>query len=102
MTDISSGSLNKGVYTSFKNNGLFVIPTVGPSKGEALQFASGPHECEMTGPFFSPDERTLFLSIQHPGENTTDVSKPTSMWPHRKGDKIPREAVVAIRGFKLG
>ncbi|XID92699.1 PhoX family protein [Paenibacillaceae bacterium WGS1546] len=102
VTDISSGSLNKGVFTHFKNNGLFVIPTVGPSKGEALQFASGPRECEMTGPYFTPDERTLFLSIQHPGENTEDASKPTSMWPHRKGDKIPREAVVAIRGFKLG
>lgn len=102
VTDISSSSLNKGVYTSFKNNGLFVIPTSGPSQGDALQFASGPKECEMTGPFFTPDERTLFLSIQHPGENTTDVNKPTSMWPHRKGDKIPREAVVAIRGFKLG
>ncbi len=102
VTDISSGSLNKGVYTHFKNNGLFVIPTSGPSKGDALQFASGPRECEMTGPFFTPDESTLFLSIQHPGENTTDASKPTSMWPHRPGDKIPREAVVAIRGFKLG
>lgn len=102
VTDISSGSLNKGVYTSFKNNGLFVIPTAGPSKGDALQFASGPRECELTGPYFTPDERTLFLSVQHPGENTTDVSKPTSMWPHRQGDNIPREAVVAIRGFKLG
>lgn len=56
----------------------------------------------LTGPYFTPDERTLFLSIQHPGENTTDVSKPTSKWPHRQGDNIPREAVVAIRGFKLG
>ncbi|MBW5445978.1 DUF839 domain-containing protein [Cohnella sp. CFH 77786] len=102
VTDISSSSLGKGVYTPFMNNGLFVIPTSGPSKGDALQFASGPVECEMTGPFFTPDERTLFLSIQHPGEETSDLSKPTSLWPHRPGDKIPREAVVAIRGFKLG
>src|SRR5690606_3108402 len=101
VTDISSSSMNKGVYTSFMNNGLFVIPTSGPSKAQALQFASGPVECELTGPFFTPDEMTLFLSIQHPGENTTDLSKPTSLWPHRPGDKIPREAVVAISGFKL-
>ncbi|MFC5468112.1 PhoX family protein [Cohnella suwonensis] len=102
VTDISSSSLNQGIYTTFKNNGLFVIPTSGPNKGTAMQFASGPRECEMTGPFFAPDERTLFLSIQHPGENTTDLNNPTSLWPHRKGDKIPRCGVVAITGFKLG
>ncbi|WP_281887158.1 PhoX family phosphatase [Paenibacillus sp. YYML68] len=102
VTDISTSSHNKGVYTTFKNNGLFVIPTNGPSKGVAMQFASGPKECELTGPYFTPDEQTLFLSVQHPGELTTDVSKPTSMWPNRPGDSIPREAVVAVKGFKLG
>jgi uncharacterized protein len=102
VTDISTSSINKGVYTSFKNNGLFVIPTHGPSKGIAMQFASAPTDAELTGPFFTPNEQTLFLSAQHPGENTTDISKPTSMWPHRNGDKIPRCGVVAISGFKLG
>lgn len=102
VTDMSSSSMNKGIYTTFKNNGLFVIPTSGPNKAEAMQFAAGPVDCELTGPFFTPDERTLFLSIQHPGENTTDLKKPTSMWPHRPGDKMPRCGVVAISGFKLG
>lgn len=102
VTDISSSSHNKGVYKSFMNNGLFVIPTSGPSQGDALQFASGPNDSELTGPYFTPDERTLFLSVQHPGENTTDLSKPTSLWPHRSGDKIARCGVVAISGFKLG
>lgn len=102
VTDISSSSLNKGIYSSFMNNGLFVIPTSGPSKGHALQFASGPNDCELTGPFFTPDEKTLFLSVQHPGENTTDLSNPTSLWPHRKGDGKARCSVVAISGFKLG
>lgn len=102
VTDISSSSHNKGVYTSFKNNGLFVVPTHGPAMAQALQFASAPIESELTGPFFTPDERTLFLSVQHPGELTTDLSKPTSLWPHRPGDKIARCAVVAIRGFQFG
>mgnify|MGYP001172850846 CR=1 FL=1 len=101
VTDISSGSLNKGVFAHFGNNGLFVIPTQGPNMGEALQFASGPVEAEMTGPWFTPDETTLFLAVQHPGENTEDISKPTSMWPHRPGDTIPRPAVVAITGFRF-
>ncbi|MDT9724944.1 DUF839 domain-containing protein [Xylanibacillus composti] len=101
VTDISSSSLNSGVFKSFKNNGMFVIPTTGPSTGEALQFASGPVESELTGPWFTPDERTLFLAVQHPGENTEDPSNPTSMWPHRPGDNQPRPAVVAITGFRL-
>jgi uncharacterized protein len=102
VTDISSSSQNKGVHKSFMNNGLFVIPTVGPAKGEAMQFASGPVESELTGPFFTPDEKTLFLSVQHPGEETEDLNNPTSRWPHRPGDKGARAGVVAISGFKLG
>ncbi|SDH86569.1 PhoX family protein [Paenibacillus naphthalenovorans] len=101
VTDISSGSLNKGVFTSFANNGMFVIPTTGPNMGVAMQFASAPVEAEMTGPWFTPDESTLFLAVQHPGENTTDPSKPTSTWPRRPGDTMPRPAVIAITGFQF-
>lgn len=99
VTDISSSKLNDKVWKPFKNNGMFAIPTSGPQEGEAFQFASAPVEAELTGPSFTPDEKTLFLSIQHPGEETEDLSKPTSMWPHRSGDRMPRPAVVAIRGF---
>ena len=105
VTDISSSKLNGGIYKHFKNNGMFVIPTI-PYKnvkedevGEAFQFASAPKEAEMTGPCFTPDETTLFLSVQHPGEETEDIKNPTSMWPHRKGDTMPRPSVVAITGF---
>jgi uncharacterized protein len=101
VTDMSSGSMNKGVFTEFGNNGVYVIPSAGPGKGQALQFASAPKDAELTGPWFTPDERTLFLAVQHPGENTEDAAKPTSMWPHRKGDNQPRPAVVAISGFKF-
>ncbi|MBB6447319.1 secreted PhoX family phosphatase [Bacillus benzoevorans] len=31
--------------------------------GAAYQFASAPKEAEMTGPCFTPDETTLFLSV---------------------------------------
>ncbi|MCM3760882.1 DUF839 domain-containing protein [Alkalihalobacillus oceani] len=100
VTDISSGSLNKDVFEPFANNGMFVIPTLGDKTGEAYQFASGPVESEMTGPWFTPDETTLFIAVQHPGENTTDINNPTSMWPHRQGDTMPRPAVIAIKGFR--
>lgn len=100
VTDMSSSKLNTGIYTHFANNGMFVIPTIGKNTGEAFQFASAPAEAELTGPSFTPNETTLFLSVQHPGEETDDLSNPTSKWPHRKGDTMPRPGVVAITGFK--
>ncbi|OLN24100.1 hypothetical protein BTO30_01410 [Domibacillus antri] len=100
VTDISSSSVGKGIFETFKNNGVFVIPTSGHAMGEAYQFASAPVEAELTGPCFTDDETTLFLAVQHPGEETEDINNPTSMWPHRKGDNQPRPSVVAITGFK--
>ncbi|MBT2687458.1 DUF839 domain-containing protein [Bacillus sp. ISL-47] len=100
VTDMSSSKLNSGIYTHFANNGMFVIPTIGKNVGEAFQFASAPIEAELTGPSFTPNETTLFLSIQHPGEESADLNNLTSKWPHRKGDSMPRPGVVAITGFK--
>ena len=81
------------------NNGAFVMPSKlegGASGGDVYQFASGPVQSELTGPYFTPDGKTLFLSVQHPGEESEDKENPTSTWPD--GD-IPRPAVVAITGF---
>ncbi len=99
VTDISSDLLNSGIYEPFKNNGAFVMPSgleSGASGGDVFQFASGPVESELTGPYFTPDGKTLFLSVQHPGEESESKDEPTSTWPD--GD-IPRPAVVAITGF---
>ena len=99
VTDISSDLLNSGIYETFKNNGAFVMPSgleSGASGGDVFQFASGPVESELTGPYFTPDGKTLFLSVQHPGEESESKDEPTSTWPD--GD-IPRPAVVAITGF---
>ena len=101
VTDISSDVQNKGIYKPFKNNGMFVLPEVSDDsiKGEELaQFASGPVECEMTGPAFTPDGKTLFLAVQHPGEESESVENPTSTWPH-DGDGVPKPSLVAITGF---
>ncbi len=103
VTDISSANLNGGNanYTAFKNNGLFFIPTAGQHAGTAFQFASGPCECELTGPAWTPDESTLFLAIQHPGETngtrlSNTVAPKGSNWPHRSHG-APLPAVVQIR-----
>jgi len=99
VTDMSSSVHNQGIYTPFKNNGMFVMRGVEDDiRGKPVQFASGPVECEMTGPAFTPDGKTMFLAVQHPGEESESVDDPTSTWPH-DGDNIPKPSVVAITGF---
>jgi uncharacterized protein len=98
VTDISTSRHNKGIYKFHGNNGLFFFRTSGPHAGIAYQFASGPTECELTGPAWTPDGKTLFLSIQHPGELSEALDKLTSHWPDG-GDALPRPATVAITGF---
>ncbi len=98
-SDISGYAMNKEdrPYMPFKNNSLFVIPRYGKDAGKVIRVISAPTDAELTGPWFAPDGKTLFLSVQHPGEETKDLAKPTSKWPFDT-DGIPKPAVVAITG----
>ncbi|QXP58739.1 PhoX family protein [Olleya sp. HaHaR_3_96] len=98
-SDMSGNAMNKAnkPYFPFKNNSLFVIPRYGKDAGKVIRVASAPKDAELTGPWFSPDGKTLFLSVQHPGEQTKDLKNPTSKWPF-DSDNIPKPAVVAITG----
>jgi secreted PhoX family phosphatase len=98
--DISGKQIGQGVYEPFKNNGLFYIPLHGENAGRAFRVASAPVEAELTGPTFSADGKTLFLSVQHPGEESKSLDTLTSHWPEG-GTSIPRSAVVAIQGPAL-
>jgi len=74
------------------------------------RFLVGPVDCELTGCTETPDGKTLFANIQHPGEvlaNTADVTDPTkykSYWPGNAGYQAvagnktsrPRSATIAI------
>ncbi len=96
-SDISGSKMNKSAeYMSFKNNGLFVLIRNGFQAGEIIQVASAPVDAEFTGPCFSPDGRTLFLSVQHPGERSPSKEKLTSYWPKQKGG--PKSSVITIEG----
>jgi secreted PhoX family phosphatase len=95
----SDDKLKHGAYARFRNNGLHVVPTRGASAGEAFQFASAPVQAELTGPWFTEDRSTLFLSVQHPGEESKSLTELTSNWPSGKPGVQPRPAVVAITGF---
>ncbi len=97
VTDISSSRVGSGIYSFQGNNAMFFFRTTGPDAGVAYQFASGPVHCEMTGQCWTPDGSTMFLSVQHPGEESESIDALSSHWPHG-GDEIPRPATVAITG----
>ncbi|HTN86428.1 MAG TPA: alkaline phosphatase PhoX [Sorangium sp.] len=50
-----------------------------PSFGKAFRVLALPSDAEATGPSFTPDMGTLFVSVQHPGENAY------STWPSGDG-----------------
>ncbi|MDQ2088563.1 PhoX family protein [Marimonas arenosa] len=60
-----------------------------PVTGEIRRFLVGPKECEVTGLCWSPDRRTMFVGIQHPGE------RGNSHWPDG-GAAVPRSAIIAV------
>jgi secreted PhoX family phosphatase len=92
------------------NNALFYVPLAGPNANTAFRFANAPVEAELTGPTFVEKEQTLFLNVQHPGEETPNrggvpgnPATYTSWWP--EGNKTagtgtpgkPKPSLVAVR-----
>jgi len=76
------------------NDGCYVVPTRGPDRGLLRQVASAPVGAEVCGCEFTPDGRTLFLAIQHPGEGG-NLENPRSHWPDGNG-LPPRSALIAV------
>lgn len=99
-SDMAGEAIGKPPYQAFGNNSLFVVPARGERAGEVLRVANAPVAAEFTGPFFSPDGKSLFLSVQHPGETTQDLNAPTSRFPDG-GDSMPKPSVVVISGETL-
>lgn len=98
--DVSDTNLNTGPYAPFGNNALFFIPMSGLYAGNPIRIATAPVNAEFTGPCFSPDGKTLFLSVQHPGEGSKSLSESLSHWPDG-GETVPRSSVIAISGPAL-
>jgi secreted PhoX family phosphatase len=98
------------------NNQMLV--TIPPSafdvKPVIKRFLVGASQCELTGIDITPDGKTMFVNIQHPGEETlaADVNaadsnagtKYTSAWPYDRSDATkagtkagrPRSATLVI------
>lgn len=93
------------VVTSTNAAGATVTATtrIGVAPGANLRrFLVGPKECEITGIDTTPDGRTVFVNIQHPGEDTTTGFPNTfpSNWPASQTNAAavsrPRSATIVI------
>ena len=98
---MSASTINTGNYVGFGNNQMLCAD---PATGEVRRFLVGPKSCEVTGVFTTPDERTMFVGIQHPGEPTTGSNhtaagvSPTgiSTWPDGAAAGRPRSSCLVI------
>ena len=79
---------NSGDFAGMGNNQMLCAD---PVSGEIRRFMVGPPGCEVTGVSFAPDQRAMFIGIQHPGEGGG------SSFPEHQAGMRPRSSVVVIR-----
>ncbi|WP_037587103.1 PhoX family protein [Stenoxybacter acetivorans] len=98
QTDVSTSTLNEKEYAGMGNNQM--VATI-PDSNEYRRFLTGPNGSEITGITFTPDNKTLFINIQHPGESRSGTADPAnpkaiSAWPDGESGGRPRSATVVI------
>jgi len=94
-----------------RTDGVWALETEGPMRGHSQLFFRCPVGAELCGPAFTPDDETLFVAVQHPGEADEDAKEPgtfenpSTRWPDFKDNMPPRPSVLAITrrgGGKIG
>ncbi|RJX73852.1 PhoX family phosphatase [Vibrio sinensis] len=78
---------NQGNFAGMGNNQMLCSD---PNTGEIRRFLTGPIACEITGLTFSPDYKTMFVGVQHPGEDLAPSHFPQGV------EAIPRSSVIMI------
>jgi secreted PhoX family phosphatase len=110
---------NTGNFAGMGNNQMLVAD---PATQEIRRFLVGPSGCEITGITWTPDQKYMFINVQHPGEYGGHPRRPDtgedsaeiyasknptefSNWPDNGAGGRPRPATVVIwknDGGKVG
>lgn len=85
QTDGVTSNLNN--FEGMGNNQMLIADAV---SGDIRRFMVGPNGCEITGLVWSPDFKTAFVGIQHPGIGVE------SHFPNG-GSSVPRSCIIAIQ-----
>jgi secreted PhoX family phosphatase len=80
-------------------DGIWAADTTGAGRAVTRFFYRTPTGAEMCGPEFTPDNKTMFVAVQHPAADDDPKStydNPSTRWPDFKPNMPPRPAIVAI------
>ncbi|MDF2969970.1 MAG: dTDP-glucose 4,6-dehydratase [Microvirga sp.] len=80
-------------------DGLWALETEGERRGTSKHFFRVPIGGELCGPFFTPNDESLFLAVQHPSEvdeGTSTFENPATRWPDFKDNMPTRPSVLVI------
>jgi uncharacterized protein len=72
------------------SDGLFKVTLDGAERGKVEQFLAVPREAETCGPIIHDEERTVFVAVQHPGEDGSFADQHSYFPDYVKAGKTPK------------
>jgi len=85
-----------GFNRSGKADGIWVSAADGKHKALSKHFLRVPIGAEVCSPCFTPDFKTMFCSVQHPGDHSS-FEQPSTRWPDFNKSMPPRPSVIAVQ-----